>query len=76
MSTDEGNSLVIIGNGFDLSLGIKSSYTDFLNYLLSSHNLRTTEEIYSFNKLFVQNFDGKCPNWCDFETIFEKQIIE
>lgn len=76
MSTDEGNSLVIIGNGFDLSLGIKSSYTDFLNYLLSSHNLRTTEEIYSFNKLFVQNFDGKCLNWCDFETIFEKQIIE
>lgn len=76
MNSDEENSLVIIGNGFDLNLGIKSSYTDFLNYLLSSHNLGTTEEIYNFNKLFVQNFDGKSLNWCDFESIFEKQIVE
>lgn len=76
MNPDEENSLAIIGNGFDLSLGIKSSYTDFLNFLLSSHNLETTEEIYNFNKLFVQNFDGKSLNWCDFESIFEKQIIE
>ncbi|MCJ1995679.1 hypothetical protein GYN67_03080 [Lactococcus piscium] len=76
MDSSEENIAIVVGNGFDIALGIKSSYNDFLNYLLSSYDLITTEEIYNFNKLFVQNFDGKKINWCDFELIFEKQIVE
>ena len=33
--TEEVQKYVIIGNGFDLNLGIKSSYGDFVEYIIS-----------------------------------------
>lgn len=49
-SKDNINRLVIIGNGFDLSLGMKTSYKDFLFEFLSGklrglYNLTESEKI-------------------------------
>ncbi|MDH6603705.1 hypothetical protein OKW23_000846 [Bacilli bacterium PM5-9] len=67
---------IVIGNGFDASLGIKSSYSDFMKYIINQKELRTNEEIYTYNKLFVQDYNGEQLNWCDFELMFENQMIE
>ncbi|MHA7108299.1 AbiH family protein (plasmid) [Bacillus sp. C-3-6] len=67
---------VVIGNGFDLSMGMASSYNHFLNDIIQQYNLKTNEEIYDFNNLFVREFHGRELNWSDFETIFETQMIE
>ncbi|WP_242302728.1 AbiH family protein [Bacillus cereus group sp. BfR-BA-01361] len=67
---------IVIGNGFDLSMGMKSSYNHFLNAIIKQYNLKTNEDIYGFNNLFVREFHGRELNWSDFETIFETQMIE
>jgi len=67
---------VVIGNGFDLSMGMASSYNNFLNDIIKQYNLKTNEDIYDFNNLFVREFHGRELNWSDFETIFETQMIE
>ena len=33
MNTENEEVLYIIGNGFDLSLGLKTSYNDFFEYI-------------------------------------------
>ncbi len=40
----ESNKLIIIGNGFDLSLRIKTSYKDFLLWLLQKYIKKTYEK--------------------------------
>lgn len=68
--------MIIVGNGFDMSAKIKSSYRDFINYIKAEEKLETNEEVYNFNKLFLQKFDGKDLNWNDLESIFESHIKE
>ena len=68
--------MIIVGNGFDISVGIKSSYNNFVEYLRVEEKLETNEDIYNFNKLFLQKFDGKSLNWNDLESIFENHIKE
>lgn len=49
------NRLIIIGNGFDLAHGIKTSYKDFiLNYLVNSINLFYTEGFYEDELLSIK----------------------
>lgn len=68
--------VVIVGNGFDISADLKSSYNNFIEYIRIEEKLETNEEIYNFNKLFLQKFDGKSLNWNDLESIFENHIKE
>lgn len=68
--------MIIVGNGFDISVGIESSYNDFVEHLRVEEKLETNEDIYHFNKLFLQKFDGKSLNWNDLESIFENHIKE
>ncbi|MED3269593.1 AbiH family protein [Bacillus thuringiensis] len=70
------DNYIVIGNGFDLSMGMASSYNHFLNYIIKQYNLKTNEDIYDFNNLFVREFHGRELNWSDFETVFETQMIE
>ncbi|HEL2473334.1 TPA: hypothetical protein TZY74_001822 [Streptococcus suis] len=72
---EEVQKYVVVGNGFDLNLGIKSSYGDFVEYIAKEHKLVSPQEIYSLNSLFIQKFDGTQLNWSDFETEFENQIF-
>lgn len=67
---------VVIGNGFDLNLGLRSSYNQFIEAIQKDFQLRTPKEIYEFNSLFIQSFDGERLNWSDFETVFENQVLE
>ena len=68
--------MVIVGNGFDMSAGIQSSYNDFVEHIRIAEKLENNEDIYNFNKLFLQKFDGKKLNWNDLESIFENHIKE
>lgn len=70
------SKIVIVGNGFDLSVGLKSSYNNFVEHIKIEEKLETNEDIYNFNKLFLQKFDGKSLNWNDLESIFENHIRE
>lgn len=48
------NILVVVGNGFDLNLKLKSSYSDFFDYLIESNT-------------FLEKFkEGSCPEASDF----------
>lgn len=58
------NKLILIGNGFDLALGLKTSYNDFLFWLLKKETLRALEKFPSkvvakghtkYNEFFRQN---------------------
>ena len=68
--------MIIVGNGFDISAGIRSSYNNFVEHIRLEEKLETNEDIYNFNKLFLQKFDGKSLNWNDLESIFESHIKE
>ena len=54
----------LIGNGFDLNLGLKTRYTDFYPYYcdMPSHRHR---QIARFRELLKQT--GSHPLWADFE---------
>ena len=62
--------LLIIGNGFDLACGLKSSYKDFFdNYLnsISSTNSKMYWERY-FQNMSYLNSDKGDYSWTDIET--------
>lgn len=73
--TEDVQKYVVVGNGFDLNLGIKSSYNSFLEFMAKEHSLSTPEEYYHFNSLFVKEFDGRKFNWADFETLYEAKVF-
>lgn len=65
--------LVIIGNGFDLDLGLKTSYKDFMlsqifeNYRKKSHHEATQYEHLNLFDYLQDRFDGNDNNWIDIE---------
>lgn len=64
----DNNVLYIIGNGFDLMHGVKSSYYDFRDSLGKRNNLRST----------LENFLQPKDIWADFEKSlgqFDKSVI-
>lgn len=58
------NILFILGNGFDLSLGLDTSYKSFLKHYLNSHQPNTDPFIEDFQKEVWKNLD----TWTDLET--------
>jgi len=54
------NNLLIVGNGFDLAHGLKTSYNHFIEYLVDEHVISN-----NFNDLF--NLKGKINNISDFK---------
>lgn len=61
----DSNTLYIIGNGFDLFHGLKTSYSDFHDWLI---NYKYTDFIDYMEKMFPELRDGKTLLWQDFET--------
>jgi len=57
------NIVYLIGNGFDLNLGMKTSYTDFYNYYLSLPRDNDNNAIKRFKRKLAKNFN----NWSDLE---------
>lgn len=58
------NVTFIIGNGLDLSLGLKTSYSDFYKYVIENNLLGD-------NKIYKKVAD-RPDNWSDFETALGK----
>lgn len=61
----------LIGNGFDINLGLKTKYTDFYNeYIASVRDLDDTD----CRKRFAMKIDGNYETWADFEMGFANNI--
>ena len=63
---------VVVGNGFDMNLGLKSSYQSFLDDIGENYKLKEPSDFYKFNPLFQKDING---NWSDFEGLFENLIF-
>lgn len=62
-------NLLIIGNGFDLSLGMKTGYKDFYEYLLNNNFFQQNQSNVLIN--YVRNVNNK-KYWFDFEGILKE----
>lgn len=62
----------LIGNGFDLNIGMKTSYPDFYKFYLNSHN--GNEE--GIIKKFIKDIQDNPKNWSDLEHELGKFIKE
>ena len=68
--------VLVIGNGFDLDLGLPTSYQDFLKsldfkLLLDPVNMKSSYGYYiedSENLFHYLNQKYQCQNWIDIET--------
>lgn len=61
----------LIGNGFDINLGLKTKYTDFYGeYIASVKDLDDND----CRKRFAMKIDGNYENWADFEAGFAENI--
>lgn len=65
------NITFLIGNGFDINLGLKTKYTDFYNeYIASVQDLDDSD----CRKRFAMKIDGNYDTWADFEMGFANNI--
>ncbi|MFJ7977106.1 AbiH family protein [Peribacillus sp. NPDC096379] len=74
---DANNSLkniVIVGNGFDMSLGLKSSYQNFIEYIKNRKRFAEDYELYNYNRLFLRKYENFRLNWSDFESLYEETV--
>lgn len=81
MNTEEGQekvnkkkNIVIVGNGFDISFGLKSSYQDFIEYIKSRKRFAKDYELYNYNRLFLRKYEDFQLNWSDFEGFYEETV--
>jgi len=58
------NIITIIGNGFDLQLGLKTKYTDFFDWL---HN-RVSQELFADKKEELKQYIINCTDEIDIEN--------
>lgn len=65
--TTQNNTIIIIGNGFDLNLGLPTSYQDFLKSPQFQQLLKTDNHLYTYlkDKYHLQN-------WVDIENELQK----
>ena len=61
------NILYLIGNGFDLNLGLKTSYKDFLNYYKALKMDHQKDSILRFISYIEDKKLLGDPNWSDIE---------
>ncbi|MGF9977712.1 AbiH family protein [Viridibacillus arvi] len=67
-------NIVVIGNGFDMSLGLKSSYQNFIEYIKHKKNFDKDYELYNYNRLFLRKYENFHLNWSDFESLYEENV--
>ena len=60
------NIVWMLGNGFDLNLGLKTSYKDFYEYYL---NVESNDAIV---KQFKQDLSENLDTWADLEFVLGK----
>jgi hypothetical protein len=66
------NITFLIGNGFDIKLGLKTRYTDFYNIYIDSNKDRNIDDnIKCFSELIEDNYE----TWADFEMAFAENAF-
>ena len=60
--------LFIIGNGFDIALGLKTSYRDFLNWYLSQTIENEDARITKLKHSIQKDMEGDIDSWADLEA--------
>ncbi|MGF0471623.1 AbiH family protein [Lysinibacillus fusiformis] len=71
---NNSKNIVIVGNGFDMSLGLKSSYQNFIEYIKSRKGFVKDYELYNYNRLFLKKYENFQLNWSDFESLYEETV--
>ncbi|TKP21042.1 AbiH family protein [Enterococcus faecalis] len=66
--------IVIIGNGFDVSVGLKSRYDHFVEYIRNKHDFLDDVSLYEYNQLFLKKYEDFNLNWSDFESLYEETV--
>ena len=63
--------LIVLGNGFDLACGLKSTYYDFFDYIYGQKKLNKTNSNNFWYKILQNYKEDTIENWADIE----KQIL-
>lgn len=64
------NITFLIGNGFDIKLGLKTRYTDFYDLYIESNKKRKDDDCI---KKFCNMLEGNYETWADFEKAFAEK---
>ena len=59
--------LFIIGNGFDLAMGLKTSYSDFVNWYITQKEEHEDIRISSFKRNIQLDIETNINSWADLE---------
>ena len=59
--------LFMIGNGFDLAMGLKTSYRDFINWYITQKEEPENERISSFKNTIQSDIETNINSWADLE---------
>ena len=65
----ESNVLIVLGNGFNLALGLRTSYSAFAEKYLTPEALNGESEL---GKALAASYIGDPKNWCDLEAEIKK----
>ena len=61
------NITYILGNGYDIQLGLKTAYSDFYEYLIKNRSKELEN-----NSIFKEIVSDKIGYWSDFELALGK----
>ena len=59
--------LIVLGNGFDLASGLKSTYYDFFDYIYGQPIVNNTNSNNFWYKIFQNYKEDTIENWADIE---------
>ncbi|WP_338731775.1 AbiH family protein [Bacillus subtilis] len=74
INNNSSRNIVIVGNGFDMSIGLKSSYQNFIEYIKNRKRFIEDYELYNYNRLFLRKYENFHLNWSDFESLYEETV--
>ncbi|MFZ4868188.1 AbiH family protein [Enterococcus entomosocium] len=74
VNNEAKNKIVIVGNGLDISIGLKSSYEQFIDYIKDRNHFIEDLELYEYNRLFLRRYENFKLNWSDFESLYEETV--
>ncbi|PLS09836.1 AbiH family protein [Bacillus halotolerans] len=74
IDNNSSRNIVIVGNGFDMSIGLKSSYQNFIEYIKNRKRFIEDYELYNYNRLFLRKYENFHLNWSDFESLYEETV--
>lgn len=72
-----GHQLIVIGNGFDLACGLKSSFRDFFETRFNAERktfIVPDEELTAWD-VILSTVEKDDPLWCDVESLIAKWVV-